>query len=56
MRFLCLSVYHLICILISIFLSLGNATVNGAFANVVCAGIAEQNGYKISFKYFAKYV
>lgn len=34
----------------------GNATINGAFANVVCAGIAEQNGYKISFQYFAKYV
>ncbi|KAL5460210.1 hypothetical protein EMCRGX_G033639 [Ephydatia muelleri] len=32
----------------------GNATLIGASANVVCAGIAEQNGYKISFKYFMK--
>ncbi|KAL5460214.1 hypothetical protein EMCRGX_G033643 [Ephydatia muelleri] len=33
----------------------GNATLIGASANVVCAGIAEQNGYKISFKYFMKH-
>jgi Na+/H+ antiporter NhaD/arsenite permease-like protein len=26
----------------------------GASANVVCAGIAEQNGYKISFNSFFK--
>ncbi|KAL5484287.1 hypothetical protein EMCRGX_G020756 [Ephydatia muelleri] len=32
----------------------GNATLIGASANVVCAGIAEQNGYKITFKDFMK--
>ena len=37
-------------------ISAGNATLIGASANVVCAGIAEQNGYKLSFKYFMKYV
>ncbi len=31
---------------------LGNGTLIGASANVVCAGIAEQNGYKISFVRF----
>ena len=30
----------------------GNGTLIGASANVVCAGIAEQNGYKISFVRF----
>jgi Na+/H+ antiporter NhaD/arsenite permease-like protein len=30
----------------------GNGTLIGASANVVCAGIAEQNGYKISFVKF----
>ena len=31
----------------------GNGTLIGASANVVCAGIAEQHGYKISFiKFF----
>ena len=30
----------------------GNGTLIGASANVVCAGIAEQNGYKISFLKF----
>lgn len=35
---------------------LGNGTLIGASANVVSAGIAEQNGYKITFKYFMKYV
>eukprot|EP00731_Ephydatia_muelleri_P031081 Em0022g595a len=32
----------------------GNGTLIGASANVVSAGIAEQNGYKITFKYFMK--
>ena len=32
----------------------GNGTLIGASANVVCAGIAEQNGYRISFKDFFK--
>lgn len=40
----------------SCFLSPGNGTLIGASANVVCAGIAEQNGYKISFMRFLKYV
>ena len=35
---------------------LGNGTLIGASANVVCAGIAEQNGYRISFKMFFKWV
>lgn len=34
----------------------GNGTLIGASANVVCAGIAEQNGYKISFFSFLKSV
>ena len=34
----------------------GNGTLIGASANVVCAGIAEQNGYPISFKDFFKWV
>ena len=33
---------------------LGNGTLIGASANVVCAGLAEQNGYHISFKSFFK--
>ena len=32
----------------------GNGTLIGASANVVCAGIAEQNGYKITFVSFLK--
>lgn len=32
----------------------GNGTLIGASANVVAAGIAEQNGYKISFMSFFK--
>ncbi|KAK7097317.1 P protein-like isoform X2 [Littorina saxatilis] len=32
----------------------GNGTLIGASANVVCAGIAEQHGYTISFKQFFK--
>lgn len=32
----------------------GNGTIIGASANVVVSGIAERNGYPISFKYFAK--
>lgn len=27
----------------------GNGTLYGASANVICAGIAEQHGYKMSF-------
>lgn len=31
----------------------GNGTLIGASANVVCAGVAEQHGYRISFlRYF----
>ena len=37
-----------------IILYTGNGTLIGASANVVCAGIAEQNGYRISFKDFFK--
>ena len=33
----------------------GNATLIGASANVVAAGIANKNGYKISFLEFTKY-
>jgi Na+/H+ antiporter NhaD/arsenite permease-like protein len=33
----------------------GNGTIIGASANVVVAGIAEKNGYKISFLEFMKY-
>ena len=33
----------------------GNATIVGASANVVVIGIAERNGYKISFLEFFKY-
>ena len=33
----------------------GNATLIGASANVVAAGIASKNGYKISFLEFTKY-
>lgn len=33
---------------------LGNGTLIGASANVVAAGIAEQNGYKITFMKFLK--
>ncbi len=33
----------------------GNATIIGASANVVMLGIAERNGYRISFWHFAKY-
>lgn len=32
----------------------GNGTLIGASANVVCAGLAEQNGYKITFNGFFK--
>jgi Na+/H+ antiporter NhaD/arsenite permease-like protein len=32
----------------------GNGTLIGASANVVAAGIAEQQGYPISFNYFFK--
>lgn len=30
----------------------GNGTLYGASANILCAGIAEQHGYKISFSNF----
>lgn len=32
----------------------GNGTIIGASANVVCAGVAEQHGYKFSFMDFFK--
>ena len=32
----------------------GNGTLIGASANVVCAGVAEQHGYKFSFMDFFK--
>ena len=32
----------------------GNGTLIGASANVVCAGVAEQHGYKFTFKDFFK--
>lgn len=32
----------------------GNATLIGASANVVAAGLAEQQGYNLSFNYFLK--
>jgi len=32
----------------------GNATAIGASANVVAAGLAEQNGYRMTFMYFTK--
>ncbi|KAG4072992.1 hypothetical protein HA402_009411 [Bradysia odoriphaga] len=32
----------------------GNGTLYGASANVVCAGIAEQHGYKVSFMYYMR--
>lgn len=32
----------------------GNGTLYGASANVVCAGIAEQHGYKVSFMDYLK--
>ena len=32
----------------------GNGTLIGASANVVCAGLAENHGYKFSFSQFFK--
>lgn len=32
----------------------GNGTLYGASANILCAGIAEQHGYKISFSNYFK--
>lgn len=32
----------------------GNGTLYGASANVICAGIAEQHGYKITFSEYFK--
>ncbi|GBP98020.1 P protein [Eumeta japonica] len=38
------------------FLLSGNGTVIGASANVVCAGVAEQHGYRVTFiEYFKNY-
>ena len=34
--------------------SLGNASLAGAAANVVCAGISKRHGYYISFGFFLK--
>lgn len=33
----------------------GNGTLIGSTSNVVCAGIAEQHGYKFSFMDYFKY-
>lgn len=33
----------------------GNGTLYGASANVVCSGIAEQHGYKVSFMDYMRY-
>lgn len=33
----------------------GNGTLVGASANVICAGIAEQHGYKMTFMDYLKY-
>ena len=33
----------------------GNGTLIGASANVVCAGLAESRGYKVTFNVFFKY-
>ena len=51
----CVCTYIHLSILSTLLYSLGtvgNGTLIGASANVVCAGIAEQNGYPISFKTF----
>ena len=34
----------------------GNGTLIGASANIICAGSAEQHGYKMTFMDFFKYV
>lgn len=36
------------------FLTIGNGTLIGASANVVCAGVAQQHGYKFTFMDFFK--
>jgi Na+/H+ antiporter NhaD/arsenite permease-like protein len=33
----------------------GNGTLVGASANIVAAGVAEQHGRRISFRYFLRY-
>lgn len=38
------------------FFFLGNGTLIGASANIICAGVAEQHGYRITFIHFFKYV
>ena len=38
----------------TLYFAVGNGTLIGASANVVCAGIAEQSGYKITFSGFFK--
>lgn len=35
-------------------INLGNGTLIGASANVVCAGVAEQHGYRFTFVEFFK--
>ena len=40
--------------LMIVFTTLGNGTLIGASANVVCAGVAEQHGYKFTFLQFFK--
>ena len=39
---------------LSIYFFTGNGTLIGASANVVCAGLAEQYGYPITFNKFFK--
>ena len=41
---------------ILIFSYIGNGTLIGASSNVVCAGVAEQHGYRFTFMDFFKYV
>lgn len=38
----------------NVIFSLGNGTLIGASANVVCAGVAQQHGYKFTFMDFFK--
>lgn len=51
---ICLSIYILVSMWMWMLFAvcLGNGTLIGASANVVCAGIAEQHGYGFSFMEF----
>lgn len=46
-------IYYFIFIVFIVFF-IGNATLIGASANVVCAGVAEQHGYRLTFMKFFK--